>query len=814
MAVNRDGNTEANKVWSASYAGIEVFQQLHNNTAVMRRRVDSFVNVTHILKCAQYDKPHRTRFLEREIHTGEHEKIQGGYGKYQGTWVPLSRAISLAKELNIYESLKPLFEYNPGPGDSVPTAPRSLEAMTKRKHTGTEQQERKVRRRAKVALSDILNQGEAPGARSRTATPHRPDLSQQQQQLHTPNTPNTAPAIGSTSNSSSGSAGWAGLRTPASLARTTSDQVPGHGYRGHSGSGCMATPPAFTAPVTPTSNYGALGSGGGGRLWLPSPRDDGAASARTQQQQTACNGRALRDISNMGNVRQEGLGSSAYPPAKQTPRHEPGMLTPPTSVARRTAAHTPTYSRPPAHSGTSGTSGIGGSAAGGEDLRGQLVAYVSQEAVAGLQRAVPAALGEFIQRGAGLRVDEAVTGERQTVLHLAARHGHWGVVRLLMQRGADAGLGSRDGVTPLMLAASQPHAFRQRGARVFEWLLDVLGASLIRRDKRGRTVAHWLSLGHAAPGEWAAASRYYAALLVPKLLAARHAEVLAWRDYDGCSAAQLASSLGLPAVAELLSDAPCRVRPEPPALERARSSESTVSLASSESPASRAASESTVSRDVASRALGGSAAASTAHSNPYDAAAWQATELICAATAELRSQHVQARKSFDADTQYAAHLLLELSGERDAAQAEAGEYAAVAQACDAAQRAESELQRRVGRTVWLQHTARAAVHVYQHGSAARGSCGDDAAGLRAEYARLRQQAASLERSSQQLAGECAELAGGIRPWASGADALRADEQRLHKLERVVAAACGDLPLDRVRTVVGPVLSVLNNGSAL
>ncbi|KAJ2630707.1 Transcription factor mbp1, partial [Coemansia sp. RSA 1694] len=74
----REDNNRKPQVWSASYAGVEVFQQLHNNTAVMLRRKDSFVNVTQILKCAQYDKPQRTRFLEREIHTGLHEKIQGG----------------------------------------------------------------------------------------------------------------------------------------------------------------------------------------------------------------------------------------------------------------------------------------------------------------------------------------------------------------------------------------------------------------------------------------------------------------------------------------------------------------------------------------------------------------------------------------------------------------------------------------------------------------------------------------------------------------------------------------------------------------
>lgn len=51
---------------------------------VMRRRYDDYINATHILKAAGFDKPARTRILEREVQKGEHEKVQGGYGKYQG----------------------------------------------------------------------------------------------------------------------------------------------------------------------------------------------------------------------------------------------------------------------------------------------------------------------------------------------------------------------------------------------------------------------------------------------------------------------------------------------------------------------------------------------------------------------------------------------------------------------------------------------------------------------------------------------------------------------------------------------------------
>lgn len=52
----------------------------------MRRRDDSWLNATQILKVAGFDKPQRTRVLEREVQKGTHEKVQGGYGKYQGEY--------------------------------------------------------------------------------------------------------------------------------------------------------------------------------------------------------------------------------------------------------------------------------------------------------------------------------------------------------------------------------------------------------------------------------------------------------------------------------------------------------------------------------------------------------------------------------------------------------------------------------------------------------------------------------------------------------------------------------------------------------
>ncbi|TVY29679.1 Cell division cycle-related protein [Lachnellula hyalina] len=90
---------------------------------VMRRRHDDWINATHILKAAGFDKPARTRILEREVQKENHEKVQGGYGKYQGTWVSLEQGEALAQRNNVYEKLRPIFEFIPG-NISPPPAPK------------------------------------------------------------------------------------------------------------------------------------------------------------------------------------------------------------------------------------------------------------------------------------------------------------------------------------------------------------------------------------------------------------------------------------------------------------------------------------------------------------------------------------------------------------------------------------------------------------------------------------------------------------------------------------------------------------------
>ncbi|KAJ2894593.1 hypothetical protein MKZ38_007391 [Zalerion maritima] len=113
-------------IYSATYSGIPVYEFQFGDDLkehVMRRRQDDWINATHILKAAGFDKPARTRILEREVQKDTHEKIQGGYGKYQGTWIPLEYGQALAQRNSVYDRLHPIFEFIPG-NESPPPAPR------------------------------------------------------------------------------------------------------------------------------------------------------------------------------------------------------------------------------------------------------------------------------------------------------------------------------------------------------------------------------------------------------------------------------------------------------------------------------------------------------------------------------------------------------------------------------------------------------------------------------------------------------------------------------------------------------------------
>lgn len=112
-----------------------------NRVAVMRRRSDGWLNATQILKVAGVDKGKRTKVLEKEILTGEHEKVQGGYGKYQGTWINYRRGREFCRQYGVEDILRPLLDYdvsadgNAGQGIETPTKEQAMAANRKRFYT-------------------------------------------------------------------------------------------------------------------------------------------------------------------------------------------------------------------------------------------------------------------------------------------------------------------------------------------------------------------------------------------------------------------------------------------------------------------------------------------------------------------------------------------------------------------------------------------------------------------------------------------------------------------------------------------------------
>jgi regulatory protein SWI6 len=109
-----------------------------HGVACMRRRSDGWLNATQILKVAGVDKGKRTKVLEKEILTGEHEKVQGGYGKYQGTWISYKRGREFCRQYGVEDVLRPLLDYDVsadgsgGQGQETPTKEQAMAANRKR----------------------------------------------------------------------------------------------------------------------------------------------------------------------------------------------------------------------------------------------------------------------------------------------------------------------------------------------------------------------------------------------------------------------------------------------------------------------------------------------------------------------------------------------------------------------------------------------------------------------------------------------------------------------------------------------------------
>lgn len=181
----------------ASYSGVDVYEMEVNNVAVMRRRNDSWLNATQVLKVAGVDKGKRTKILEKEIQTGEHEKVQGGYGKYQGTWIKFDRGVEVCRQYGVEELLRPLLTYDMGQDGGVagsgnfntPTKEQAMAAQRKRMYNSNADGRpngmsgtffKNISSTASHAVAAISKaRFDSPGPRSRNGPTRAPSFSRQ-----------------------------------------------------------------------------------------------------------------------------------------------------------------------------------------------------------------------------------------------------------------------------------------------------------------------------------------------------------------------------------------------------------------------------------------------------------------------------------------------------------------------------------------------------------------------------------------------------------------------------------------------------------
>ena len=144
-----------------------------NDSPIMRRCKDDWVNATQILKCCNFPKAKRTKILEKGVQQGLHEKVQGGFGRFQGTWIPLEDARRLARTYGVTRELAPVLflDFN-DPNLVIPVKakppPKENNNLVKRKYVKKPKQPgdtpKKYKTGKKAALQQAAEEAAAAAA--------------------------------------------------------------------------------------------------------------------------------------------------------------------------------------------------------------------------------------------------------------------------------------------------------------------------------------------------------------------------------------------------------------------------------------------------------------------------------------------------------------------------------------------------------------------------------------------------------------------------------------------------------------------------
>ncbi|KKA29306.1 hypothetical protein TD95_002376 [Thielaviopsis punctulata] len=438
--------SEAPQIYSAVYSGVNVYEMEVNNVAVMRRRNDSWLNATQILKVAKIDKGKRTKILEKEIQTGEHEKVQGGYGKYQGTWVKFERGYDICQQYGVEEILRPLLTHDMGQDGGV--AGRDVNTPTKEQAMAAQ---RKRMYNANAAVDSRQNGVSGTFFRNISSTASHAVAAISKARLDSPGPRNrTAPSSRTTSFT----------RQPSMT--QGEDGFPGNSQQ------------SFAA-----SDYS----------------NSGDATYQTQPSTLDPSSEPPRKRSRPNLVPSESFGHNSITDKSQNQAFPAS----PTEVNESFLYH---------NAGDSFDQSAGPGpldplpyemSQEAEDRKAQLLSLFLDHNISEAQ------IKEAIHGMTPRELDMPIDNHCHTVLHWASALSRMTLLRALISAGANPYRVNSVGQTALMRACTVTNSME---LSTFPELLDVLGCTLDIRDHKGRTVLHQIAVTSAVKGR-NAASRYY-----------------------------------------------------------------------------------------------------------------------------------------------------------------------------------------------------------------------------------------------------------------------------------------------------------------
>ncbi|KAM5534669.1 hypothetical protein V8D89_011681 [Ganoderma adspersum] len=509
------------KIYNAVYSSVQVYECMVRGIAVMRRRADSYVNATQILKVAGVDKGRRTKILEKEILPGKHEIVQGGYGKYQGTWIPLERGRDIALQYGVAPLLSPLFDFvpNANPMGSLPASLASVPGLAPPPIMPG-------------SALRLLNQGRAQG-------------------LFTPSTstgyPPGFPPIGAVS------------PTPPPLAQPSLKRSHSQIDLDHPmppTSTSQTAPPALAASPDIQMLDRSRPASAAPQVGGPSP----TKRARTEPPALPdATGRASPVV---GNIQ----AHASMPPPSTSAAQEPsplamaanGVSRPPSSQPVIVNGKAPESKAEPQYtirfaSKPSIPRTMDHNAPARDTRRAGIVQAICSrddpKGVLDMIREIPPDLTALASD-----VDLVLDEQGHTALHIAASTGRHSTVDALLKAGADIHRGNFSGETALMRACLATHCF---DTQTFHTLVVALSASVRTLDTARRSVFHHIVATAGVKGR-AVAARYYldqVNLWIVNRERADFRSIIDIQDEHGDTALNIAARVGNRSLVRVLLDA-------------------------------------------------------------------------------------------------------------------------------------------------------------------------------------------------------------------------------------------------------------------